>query len=107
MRLLLGFILFCSSYSFASDGALLDPLVKEEVERVCGFCHFYDFLDEETELLSFDKILKFRLEMIRRLSLKEGEEGRMPPSRSSLTLSDTAREEFLVYLKGLEVPEDR
>ena len=97
------FFLF-SSYALASEGLTLEPQVKEEVEKVCGFCHFYDFLDEETELLSLEKIFPLREEMIRRLSLEEGEEGRMPPSRSSLTLSSESRENFILYLRSLEAP---
>ena len=75
-----------------------EPDTQEEVDRVCGFCHFEDFYHQETGNFLPEQFLSRSAEILRRLQLPEGHEEIMPPSRSSLQLKPGFRERIIQQL---------
>jgi hypothetical protein len=74
--------------------------VQAKIEEVCGFCHYYQFLDDETGTLDRQKFLSFRPEILRRLQLEAGAEDRMPPATSPLQIDDETRNRIVQVLKS-------
>jgi hypothetical protein len=90
--------LFTPLHGFAA-GEMLDPMIRSEIERVCGFCHFSDFFDQESEQFLEKKFLAKGDEIIRRLSLPDGHQDRMPPSRHPLQLKDGVAEDMIANIR--------
>lgn len=72
------------------------------MERVCGYCHYESYFDEESDSFVEQRFIENRLNIIDRLSRDQSELGYMPPIRSRLSISESVRVELLKALKGVD-----
>ncbi len=96
-------IAFCLS-NLPVYGARLEPLLRERVEKVCGFCHYTEYFDANSGQFVEELFWNKRDEILRRLRAEVGSKEIMPPKRSPLQLSETEREDLIEALKALERP---
>jgi len=100
-RLILGSCLsfFLTSTGFA-ESEFPEP-IRELVTRVCGYCHYPDFFDDESGELVEQLFLARKEIILDRLQRAPGSVGRMPPKRSPIGLTDAERLILISYLKGM------
>lgn len=78
--------------------AALDPEVQAEVERVCGFCHYPNFYDQETGTFDAQLFFSYEEKIRYRLQLDSDHPDRMPPATSPLQLKPGMAEAILNQL---------
>lgn len=71
--------------------AVLSPQSVAAAEKVCGFCHFYEYFDEETGALVEEAFLARGQEILRRLLPAAAEAEVMPPPWSPVPLPEDDR----------------